>query len=327
MGAAVSEVASGGDVLSVVVVGEWDRCVSVSGCKMKCADPFVATGGRAFSCGKCLPCLRNRRSIWAHRIMLEAQCHQVNAFVTLTYANENFQYLGQTGFPTLDSRHLQLWLKRFRRRVGLEVRYFAVGEYDATWRPHFHVALFGFPSCLDMYGPELVRYGCGCLVCSTVRDTWGFGFISVGNLSEKSAAYVAGYVTAKIKNKAEHELCGRTREFARMSLKPGIGLGYVSRIGSVLPSGLLDVPNALRYGGSVQRPLGRYLQRGLRKEIGRYAEAPREVQIAQQEQMRNLRLDARYDSDNPSLKSRLVEAGKGVIASIEAKDAIRRSKS
>lgn len=292
---------------------------------MKCADPFVMTGGRAFSCGKCLPCLKNRRSIWAHRIMLEAQLHSVNAFVTLSYEDASMPMVTNSTLGTLMPRDLQLWLKRFRKRVNLPLRYYAVGEYGAVnWRPHYHVAVFGFPSCLDMLAPNVVRYGCECLICSVVRDTWGLGFVSVGSLTEASAAYIAGYISAKVKHRLEDDLCGRTPEFARMSLRPGIGRSYLARIARVVPTSVLDAPGALRYGGSMQRPLGRYLQRSLRKDMGREQSAPVEVQLQQQEKMLAVRMDARASSEDPGIKSRIREAEEGAVASLKWQMANKR---
>lgn len=294
---------------------------------MQCAEPFVMTGGRAFSCGKCLPCLRNRRAVWAHRIMLEAQLHSVNSFITLTYADENLPVVGNTTLATLMPRDLQLWLKRFRKRIGLEVRYFAVGEYgDENWRPHYHAAVFGYPACLGLRGLRSLQIGCECLVCSVVRETWGLGHISVGTLTERSAAYVAGYVTGKVLMKKEDVLCGRVPQFARMSLRPGIGFGYVSRVSKTLPSTLIDVPGALRYGGMMQRPLGRYLQRSLRQSIGRDSNAPISVQVAQQAKLLQLRKAARTDEENPSFRARLVEEGVGRVASLEARMVINRQR-
>lgn len=65
-----------------------------------------------------------------------------------------------------------------------------------------------------------------------------------------------------------------------MSLKPGIGAGFVPEIASTLLAlgldEMEDVPSSLRHGSSVY-PLGRYLRRELRKHVGRNPEAPQET--------------------------------------------------
>lgn len=85
-------------------------------------------------------------------------------------------------------------------------------------------------------------------------------------------------------------LKGRDPEFSTMSLKPGIGAGAVSEIASTmlqfnLDASQSDVPVTLRHG-SRQLPLGRYLRRKLREEIGRSPNAPQEVTDALKEEMR-----------------------------------------
>ena len=101
---------------------------------MLCRKPYVGPAG-AFPCGQCLPCRLNRRRTWTHRIMLEAMCHGDNAFVTLTYEDDNVR--------SLVPKDPQDWLKRIRKAVEpLRLRYYLVGEYgDISERPHYHVAL------------------------------------------------------------------------------------------------------------------------------------------------------------------------------------------
>lgn len=81
---------------------------------------------------------------------------------------------------------------------------------------------------------------------------------------------------------------GRAPEFARMSLKPGIGADAMHDVASVLlyleefsPSG--DVPRHLTHGEK-DFPLSRYLRRKLRTYVGKAEACPPEVleQIAQE---------------------------------------------
>lgn len=124
-------------------------------------------------------------------------------------------------------------------------------------------------------------------------DTWGLGMIDVGELNEKSAQYIAGYVVKKMTGKEDFRLCGRYPEFARMSLKPGIGAGLMDDVASTLMStghdvDMVDVPAVLRHGKKMM-PLGRYLRKRIRARIGREVTSPAAVQEAMAEEMRPVR--------------------------------------
>lgn len=250
---------------------------------MRCVQPFTSSTG-AFGCGQCLPCRVSKRRTWAHRILLEAMDHAESSFVTLTYEKDR---------RSLDPVDLQRWLKRFRRAVEpKKIRYFAVGEYgDISQRPHYHAALFGWPSCSS---PRIVKgRPCSCHACSVVRETWGFGHVMVARLERKSSNYIAGYVTKKMTHSSDYRLGGRHPEFARMSLRPGIGADAMMSVASdmmryQLENTLPDVPAALRYGGHVL-PLGKYLRRKLRVYVGKDEKAPEAALQTAANQMRILR--------------------------------------
>lgn len=242
---------------------------------MKCVSPFVS-GKAAFGCGQCMPCRFNKRREWTHRIMLEALDHEQKSFITLTYSDGTVN--------SLDPAHIRDWLKRLRRRVEPgRVRYFCVGEYgDQSQRPHYHAALFGYPCCS---AGMVVGGACQCRACLGVRETWGRGHVFVGTLEPRSAQYVAGYVTKKMTSKEDARLHGRYPEFARMSLKPGIGADAMWNVASVMMQYKLEdrnVPLALNHGGR-ELPLGRYLRRKLRRMLG-HAE---DSDVAELEELEN----------------------------------------
>lgn len=218
-----------------------------------CVKPF-----RDFGCGQCMPCRLRKCREWTHRIMLESLLHEHNGFLTLTYSEENMPADG-----SVSVREVQLWIKRFRKVVApATLRIFYVGEYgDLTFRPHYHAALFGV-------GPGLLPN-----INDLIQSTWSKGHIMLGDLTVQSARYIAGYVTKKMTSHLDPRLGGRAPEFARMSLKPGIGAGAMKQVAAAFDqyagqhfSADVDVPYLLSHGGK-QMPLGRYLRRKLREEF------------------------------------------------------------
>lgn len=246
---------------------------------MNCKRPVIVTGF-AFGCGQCIPCLVNKRREWTHRIMLEAQCHEFNAFLTLTYDNEN---LPVDGSVSPDALRLFMYKLRKSERPK-RLRFYGVGEYGETdGRPHYHIAVFGMQPCHRVNTQVHLKYrrpggeaGVCCEVCDRVRNLWAQGHTFVGQLEPRSAAYVAGYVTKKIGGPG---LNGGHPPFARMSNRPGIGCFFMDEIAStILEYGLediiVDVPNAIRGEGRKKWPLGRYLRGCLRERIGWDKKAP-----------------------------------------------------
>lgn len=274
--------------------------------------------------------------MWARRMMLESMCHKECCFLTLTYQNEHVPLvlndfgLGVTGMGllTLKPRDLQLWLKRLRKAISpLKVRYFAVGEYgDKTERPHFHVILYGYPKCVrgqTLGYPAKSRWSECCVHCRLIGETWGLGDIVSGAVTRESTNYCADYVNKRMTSLDDTRLFGRHPEFARMSLRPGIGVDALWNVAAALKEygldeSMADVPSAMRNGASIG-PLGRFLRGKLRALIGRDPGCPQEVYSAMEEELLLLRLDARASSSQPSFKKAVVEAGAGIRALMDAK--------
>lgn len=165
---------------------------------------------------------------WSIRIMDEAHMHDSNVFVTLTYDDANVPPDG-----SLCYRHFQLFMKRLRKWAHpKQIRFYMCGEYgDNYGRPHFHACLFGvsFPD-----GVLWQRTASNELIyrSAALEALWPFGYSSYGEVTSKSAAYVARYVMKKVSGNPRHydavnqetgEIFSRVPEFTRMSLKPGIG--------------------------------------------------------------------------------------------------------
>lgn len=126
--------------------------------------------------------------------------------------------------------------------------------------------------------------------------------------------------------KDDPRLQGRHPEFARMSLRPGIGQTALHEIASTLMQFNLedteaDVPSCLRHGSRLL-PLGRYLRMQLRKMVGKNEKAPQATLDKMASEVLPLRLAARSSAENPSLKGQLVQSQKGSVARLEAMDKI-----
>lgn len=196
-------------------------------------------------CGQCIGCRLERSRQWALRIMHEADGHECNSFLTLTYDDEKN---GGKAPLSLRLDDLQRFFKRVRKR-GLRMRYYACGEYGEMFeRPHFHVCMFGQDFSEDAVPLSGGVHGSNRLWMSEELEAlWGHGFASAGELTFESAAYVARYVTKKVTGERSEshylrptsetldtgELHAVAPEFAVMSRgrKRGEGLGgaYLDR--------------------------------------------------------------------------------------------------
>lgn len=301
---------------------------------MMCGNPIIM-GMNLFPCGQCMPCRLNRRRIWAHRIMIEASQHEYNAFVTLTYSDEFLPFRG-----SLDAGHARDWLKRIRRAVEpSRIRFYLVGEYgDQMGRPHYHAALFGYQNCAYGETRNTERTGVHrecCKSCDVVRDTWGMGRISVGYLDISTAQYIAGYVTKKMTRHDDVRLEGRYPEFARMSLRPGIGFSGMSDVADVLlryGERWVDVPATLAHG-TKEMPLGRYLRGTLRSMCGMEKGTPQASLDAMNARMWELSAAAPVNADETDpynkygpTKKKVLEATKTQRLSLERRTEIFKQK-
>lgn len=145
------------------------------------------------------------------------------------------------------------------------------------------------------------------------------GNVLVGSLEERSAQYIAGYCLKKMTSPDDTRLLGRFPEFARMSLRPGIGGDAVenvakSMVGISFPD---DVPSALRHGAKML-PLGRYLRRRLRVRVGRDIKEPAHVSLARSVEMQALYKDNVADPSR-SVRQALIDVDSAVVARLEAR--------
>lgn len=189
------------------------------------------------ACGQCHGCRLERARHWAVRCVHEASLHDFNSFVTLTYDDAHVPERG------LRYRDFQLFMKRVRRRFRLRVRFFMCGEYgERTARPHFHALLFGVHFDDRSYWRK-TEVGFDVFRSKILESLWSEGNSEIGEVTFESAGYVAGYVHKKVTGPraAAHyerldsgtgEIWSLTPEFCRMSLKPGIGAGWLEKFRS-----------------------------------------------------------------------------------------------
>ena len=187
-------------------------------------------------CGQCIGCRLEYSRGWAMRCVHEASLHKDNSFLTLTYNNENLPE-----DRSIYKSHLQLFIKRFRNAITERIRYFACGEYgDLRGRPHYHVIIFGYmPNDTVLLEASKFRSfqsrwhsgeDFSIYKSSFIEKLWTKGFITVGNVSYESAAYVARYATKKVTGKdAQQAYKGKLPEFALMSRSPGIGSDWIAK--------------------------------------------------------------------------------------------------
>jgi len=206
-----------------------------------------------------------RAADWQTRIAHEAQLHQANCFVTLTFSEDHVPV-----DHSVRVRDVQLFMKRLRKALGHgRVRYFACGEYgEKNFRPHYHLILFGYEP------PDLVpwrRTGSGFVVSRSafLERVWPYGHVEVGTVTTQSAGYVARYVVKKRTGQAAEAAYQRADpltgevwqvqpEFICMSSKPGIGRDwYAQYAGDAFPSDFVVLDG-------VKRPVPRYYLKQLR---------------------------------------------------------------
>lgn len=174
---------------------------------MKCLYPVYLHGTGYVPCGRCMACRVNRTSDWAIRILHEAALSESNAFITLTYDDNNLPPDG-----TLVKKDCQDWLKRYRKQLGeKKIKYYLCGEYgeNGTKRPHYHAIILG-----DRVSEK------------NLKKTWPYGHVKIGTVTYDSCAYVAAYVQKKLGGKmADEEYQGRQPPFQLCS--KGLGTKYV----------------------------------------------------------------------------------------------------
>ncbi len=196
-------------------------------------------------CGKCYPCLQNRRNEWTFRLEQEMKVSTSAWFLTLTYEDNNlplyniktekittfgqlsrmvkeieeldFNYRG-----TLVKKDYQQFMKKLRWHTdkwykeigdlaeihGLKkrpVKYYAVGEYGAKTERPHYHAII---------------FNVPISIIKKLDNIWEKGFVKAGDVNTASIHYVTKYVI-----NPDHKRVNQQNEFALISR--GIGYSYI----------------------------------------------------------------------------------------------------
>lgn len=221
-----------------------NQCEADTGSKLPCFKPlnawqkapgmppqFSPINGNPIKlqlpCGQCIGCRLERSRQTASRCMHEAQFHDENCFITLTYDQAPYG-------ETLVKPHFQKFMKRLRHHLApKKIRFYMCGEYgEELQRPHYHALIFGH----DFEDKKLwaSKDGAHTYTSDSLESIWGKGFATVAELTWESAAYCSRYILKKQTGKAKAEaykhlvletgeLIEKQAEYTTASLKPAIG--------------------------------------------------------------------------------------------------------
>ncbi|UDN67612.1 replication initiator protein [robinz microvirus RP_74] len=208
-----------------------------------------STSPMEIPCHNCMGCKLEHSRQWMVRMIHESKCWDQNSFLTLTYDDQNIP-----SSYGLDLRHLQLFFKRLRFSLPQKIRFYACGEYgDITGRPHYHAIVFNYdPNDKIKYSSinNKIHY-----ISQSLSNAWQLGFATISDVTPQSCAYVARYVTKKIKtgddfgadryyrlSPIDGQMHSVKPEFAVMSRMPGIGHTYTQKFkNDYYPSGYVVV--------------------------------------------------------------------------------------
>lgn len=135
-----------------------------------------------------------------------------------------------------------------------KIRFFHCGEYgEKLGRPHYHACLFNF----DFEDKTLLKIvnDIPLFTSPTLEKLWGKGFVSIGNVTFESAAYVARYIMKKINgddadkhyeyiNPLDGHTYQRKPEYITMSRRPGIAHEWFNKFkNDVYPDDFVVINN------------------------------------------------------------------------------------
>lgn len=191
---------------------------------MQCVKPWYYEKEKmVLPCGHCVGCRVAKTREWFVRLYHESCYYDDEAFVTLTYDEENLP-----GDYQIKKEELVNFMKRLRNNLDVKIKYFGCGEYgDTEQRPHYHLILLGVGfkqhKIREEWNFKKYRWD-KVIIGGPIYESWKKGKIGIGAVMPKSIRYVTGYVSKKLSG-IEAEKDGRVQPFAIMS--KGIGARFV----------------------------------------------------------------------------------------------------
>lgn len=212
-------------------------------------------------CNSCDECLLNRAKRKAAQLMIEnydRKDPEGSWFVTLTYDDIHLPYNEvykdgklvsiEESLPPKDpylydfKADRKKCIKPFIDNLSYHAKtkygdekpmWFYCGEYGGiTKRPHFHMILFGVHIPIEELKFYEERNGYILYEWTKGAEIWENGFVTVGNFTPETAAYVAGYVLKKQSTKVKNWVYtqqGKIPEYTGQSRYPAIGANYYEK--------------------------------------------------------------------------------------------------
>lgn len=172
-------------------------------------------------CSKCIECRLEYARQWAVRCTHEAQMHEKNSFITLTYDDQHLKS------DRLIYADFQKFMKKLRKLQNDPMGVFVTGEYgDLTKRPHWHAIIFNwYPN--DAIPSHKTPRGDQVYTSETLQKTWGHGFAELGSVTFESAGYCARYAVKKLSHGRDSD--HSYHPVSRKSSKHAIGKRWLEK--------------------------------------------------------------------------------------------------
>lgn len=187
-------------------------------------------------CSKCLECRLEYSRQWAIRCVHEAQMHEKNVFITLTYEDEKLIS------PKLVYSDFQKFMKKLRKVQNEPIGLFVTGEYgEKNKRPHWHAIIFNWHPTDGVYKYSNHR-GDRVYSSETLSKLWGNGVADYGSVTLQSAGYCARYAAKKLVHGKDDE--HDYHPISKKSSKHAIGKKWIEKFhADVFSYGKLELPD------------------------------------------------------------------------------------